>query len=246
VSASRRSLRFPASDAPSKRNLPHLRNAESEQRHDCASDQCRARVRESAGFLAAWIANSCRAQSNMPRCSQRAGTHLRDRLVLRSAELFDELRTRVRREVPTGPIKPPCRAKRLTSVSKFVSTFSRYSENRLYLRAIVVVDTRNHNPRVGGSSPSSGIAAGTRLSFARSVVPWRTGQVLDVVRGPEQPYRPITTSRTLASRFATSSGLAGAASEQPRSRDPDNDRHDRDGTPPMLPERVETVAALTA
>jgi hypothetical protein len=51
----------------------------------------------------------------------------------------------------------PARARSLTSVSTSVSTTPAIGPNCPCLRAIVGSDTRNHNPRVGGSSPSSGI-----------------------------------------------------------------------------------------
>ena len=66
------------------------------------------------------------------------------------------------RRCPTNPNPPqrtparPQRADRLTRVSTFVSTGLAFAPNRLCLRATVASHTRNHNPRVGGSSPSSG------------------------------------------------------------------------------------------
>jgi hypothetical protein len=73
-------------------------------------------------------------------------------------------RSRRRPRCPTHPnptqrtTEAPRRASRLTRVSIFVSTAPAAGPNRPCLRAIGACYTRNHNPRVGGSSPSSGIA----------------------------------------------------------------------------------------
>jgi hypothetical protein len=70
--------------------------------------------------------------------------------------------SRRRPRCPTDPDHPqrtlerPSHACRLTSVSIFVSTGPAADPNGLCLRAIVGSDTRNHNPRVAGSDPSSG------------------------------------------------------------------------------------------
>ena len=42
-------------------------------------------------------------------------------------------------------------------LSTFLSISAPEAPNRLYLQAIVGMDTRNHNPKVVGSSPTSGI-----------------------------------------------------------------------------------------
>jgi hypothetical protein len=51
----------------------------------------------------------------------------------------------------------PRRARALTAVSTSVSIGRSAAPNHLYLRAIAHCVVRNHNPRVGGSSPYSGI-----------------------------------------------------------------------------------------
>jgi hypothetical protein len=48
----------------------------------------------------------------------------------------------------------------LTGVSTSVSIERSCAPDRLYLRAMGGRDSRNHNPRVGGSSPSSGTSSG--------------------------------------------------------------------------------------
>jgi hypothetical protein len=66
--------------------------------------------------------------------------------------------SRRRPRCPTAPDQPqrtlegPGHARRLTSVSIFVSTGPAADPNRPCLRAIVGSDTRNHKPRVRGSS----------------------------------------------------------------------------------------------
>jgi hypothetical protein len=64
-------------------------------------------------------------------------------------------------------------AEGLASVSTSVSISGPEGTNRPCLRPIVGTDRRNHNPRVGGSSPSSGIVVNTLISsvhraFSRS------------------------------------------------------------------------------
>jgi hypothetical protein len=75
-----------------------------------------------------------------------------------------KVRKRLERPCPTNRYRRqqastrPRLATGLTSVSTSVSISRPETPDRLYLRAIVGSDTRNHNPRVGGSSPSSGMA----------------------------------------------------------------------------------------
>ena len=57
----------------------------------------------------------------------------------------------------------------MTIMSTFVSTCGFYGQNRPYLLAIPRGDMRNHNPRVGGSSPSSGIALFWRKAMQGNV-----------------------------------------------------------------------------
>ncbi len=63
------------------------------------------------------------------------------------------------------PSQEPACAPSVTSVSISVSTAPAAHANRPCLRAIGACYTRNHNPRVGGSSPSSGI--GCLQGFSR-------------------------------------------------------------------------------
>jgi hypothetical protein len=57
------------------------------------------------------------------------------------------------------PTARKARAEAVAILTKLLSNRSLNSPNRPCLRAIVGWDIRNHNPRVGGSSPSSGMPA---------------------------------------------------------------------------------------
>lgn len=123
-----------------------------------------------------------RAKPRRPNCASPRPTTSKRR-DLRRATRVQEHRLRTRLERPSslqGPAKPafsapwhryrcrtdsyaqqrtswdPARARSLTSVSTSVSTTPTISPNRPCLRAIVGSDTRNHNPLVVGSRPSSG------------------------------------------------------------------------------------------